>query len=245
MSRVDRAAAELESGKADEAGDAERGERVGLRKSPATQREADQHQRGGDEIRREMQRIGGQSVAAGFARDAREGTPPHEIDGDRNEDRREGVDICFDPGRRGKKPQGGLINDCEREGEQKTGLRERGHRLDLGVAERVLVVGGAVGLAHRVIGGGAHRDVDGVVRALGDERERADCQSRRQLGDRQRRAGPDRGERRAALAARVRVRPAHREGWPEGRPTRYNAASSRVKTRGVKERAPACVISTP
>ena len=48
---------------------------------------------------------------------------------------------------------------------QKSGLGQRRHRLDLGVAERMIVVGGLVGLAHGEKGQPARADVERVVRA--------------------------------------------------------------------------------
>ena len=93
----------------------------------------------------------------------------------------------------------GLDRDADRERGEKAGLGQRRHRLDLGVAERMIGVGGLVGLAHGEEGERARADVDRVMRAFREKRERAGSQARRELDRGQDRACDDRGRRRALL----------------------------------------------
>jgi hypothetical protein len=120
-----------------------------------------------------MQRVGGKRVAARFPRETSQRAPTNDIDEERKPDRPESKRI----GARGRvglpeAPDRG-VSDANRENQQEPGLRERGDRLDLGVAERMILVRGLVRLANREIGQRADPDIDRVVRALGRERERA------------------------------------------------------------------------
>src|SRR5277367_5988034 len=73
----------------DERRDADRGERIGADETRARRGEADQHQRRGDEVAREVQRVGRERIASRFRRDAPQRAPTHEIDDEREPDRRE------------------------------------------------------------------------------------------------------------------------------------------------------------
>ena len=96
-----------------------------------------------------------------------------------------------------------LDRDADRERGEKAGLGQRRHRLDLGVAERMIGVGGLVGLAHGEEGERARADVDRVMRAFRDQRERAGSEARRELERGEDCARDDRGRRRALLQLRV------------------------------------------
>ena len=115
-----------------------------------------------------------------------------------------------------------LDRDADRERGEKAGLGQRRHRLDLGVAERMIGVGGLVGLAHGEQGERARADVDRVMRAFREKRERAGSQARRELERGQNRARDDRGRRRALLQRRVIL----------GRMARLRRQSGRPCVRG-------------
>ena len=126
-----------------------------------------------------MQGVGRERVAAGLAGDALQRAPAEGIDGDRGDDRGEGE--AHSRGRRRCRRAGGPRDerDAEASTPEKAGLGQRRDRLDLGVAERVALVGGLVGDAHGEIGEAAGGDVERVMRAFGDERERAGDERRR------------------------------------------------------------------
>ena len=67
----------------------------------------------------------------------------------------------------------------DRERGEKTRLGQRRHGLDLGVAKWMIGVGGLVGFAHGEEGEGARPDVDRVMRAFREKRERAGGHARR------------------------------------------------------------------
>ncbi len=71
-----------------------------------------------------------------------------------------------------------LDRDADRERGEKAGLGQRRHRLELGVAERMIGVGGLVGLAHGEEGERARADVERVMRAFRKKRERAGGEAR-------------------------------------------------------------------
>ena len=72
--------------------------------------------------------------------------------------------------------------DAERERDEEAGLGERRDRFDLGVTERMVLVGGLVGDANGEIGEPAYGDVERVMRALGEQRERSRERAGRELG---------------------------------------------------------------
>ena len=123
--------------------------------------------------------------------------PAHDVDGDREQNRADGESIDLDRAARPTDAHDGCDRDADREHGEKTGFRQRRHRLDLGVAERMIGVGGLVRLAHREEGERARADVDAVVGAFREQRERAGSQARNELDRRQDRACGDRGRRRA------------------------------------------------
>ena len=96
-----------------------------------------------------------------------------------------------------------LNRDADRERSEEAGLGQRRHRLDLGVAERMIVVRRLVGLAHGEQGERAGANVERVMRAFGEQRERAGGAARGQLERGKDRARDDRGRRRALLQRRV------------------------------------------
>ncbi len=96
-----------------------------------------------------------------------------------------------------------LDRDADRERSEKAGLGQRGDRLDLGMAERMIGVGGLVGLADGEKGERAGADVDRVMRAFREKRERAGSHARRELERGEDCARHDRGRRRALLQRRV------------------------------------------
>ena len=91
----------------------------------------------------------------------------------------------------------GLDCDADRERGKKAGFGQRGHRLDLGVAERMFGVGGLVGLAHGEESERARADVERVMRAFREKRQRSGGEARCKLDRREDRACHDRGRRRA------------------------------------------------
>ena len=88
--RVDGAAAEPPAGDADEHRDDERGGRVRPRVAERDAAEPDQHRDRRPHVGAEMQRVGFQRLARGFAGDAIEQAGAEEIDHDRDDDHREG-----------------------------------------------------------------------------------------------------------------------------------------------------------
>ena len=152
-----------------------------------------------------MQRVGGERVASGFRGDAPQRAPSHEIDRQREADRRERERVGVDAFARLAEPPDRLERDPDRERREEAGLRQRGDRLDLGVAERMFLVRRLVRRANREIGRRADGDVEQVVGAFGEQRQRARERARAQLGERQGRARRSRGERRALLARRGRI----------------------------------------
>ena len=202
---VDGAAAEPEAGDADEQRDAGRGQGVGVRQAGAGRREADEDQGRGDQVAGEVQRIGGERVAAGAGGDDRQSAPAHEVDDDRDDDRAEGEDVGVDGLRFAADPAQRRESDRRGEHEQETGLEKRHHRLDLGVAEMVVFVGRFVRFAHGVIGQAARSDVEAVVRRLGEQGERAGHRPRGEFHQRhQRRSPPPRRAPCGASGARRR-----------------------------------------
>ncbi len=202
--RVDGPPSQAKAGDADEDGDADRGERVGVRPARARRRQADEDEDRGKEIAGKMQRVGGERVAGRFPRDARQGAPAHEIDADRHEDRAEGEGIGVDDARLADAAQR-LEGDGDGQDDEKPGLRQRRDRLDLGVAERMVLVGRLVGDAHGIVGQRAGADVEAVVRGLGEKRQRTGHRPRRELGERQGEARRDGGERGAPFERRRSV----------------------------------------
>ena len=148
---VDRAAAQVEAGDGDEQRDADGGQRVGVGQSLAgwrpgrPARAAKRRGRWKNAARRRPERRYRSPLRCA------ERAPAHEVDGERDDDRREGEGIGVDM-RSGSPGAGAPEGDADREHEQEAGLRQRGDRLDLGVAERMVLVGGLVGLAHGKIG---------------------------------------------------------------------------------------------
>jgi hypothetical protein len=195
-------ASQPKTGDADEDCDADGRERVAVRPARPRRRETGEDEARGNEIAGIVQRVGGQRVAAGFSSDALEGAPTRDVDEDRQEDRHEREEIGVDRRRLRPDAAHGHEGDGGGQDEEEAGLRQRGHRLDLGVAERMLVVGGLVGFAHGEISQSARADVERVVRGLGEKRERSRHQPGDKLGERQRQARPDRSERGALLQRR-------------------------------------------
>ncbi len=115
------------------------------------------------------------------------------------EDRPAGVDLDG----RGAEPLRGLAGDDEREAEQEPGLDQGGEQFDLAVAIMVLLVRRLLGLAHGDIGEHCGGDVGGRMAGLRDQRQRAGGEARRELGERQHRAGGDRRLRGRSLARRL------------------------------------------
>ena len=201
--RVDRRAAEAIACDGDEAGDADRRQRVGMGEARAGGDKADEDQDGGDEIARIVQRVGAERVARGRARRMGQRAPAHDVDDDREHDRADGEGVDVDRSVAAADALDRLDRDADRERGEKAGLGQRRHRLDLGVAEWMIGVGGLVGLAHGEEGQRARADVDRVMRAFREKRERAGSHARCELERRQDCARDDRGRRRALLQRRV------------------------------------------
>ena len=189
----------------DETGDADRGQRVGMRIAGPRRGEAGEHQDRRNEVARIVERVGGERLARRHARHMGQRPPAQHIDRDRKQDRADGE--CVHVNRRIAAPDAPdrLDRDDDRERGENAGLGQRRHRLELGVAERMIGVGGLVGLAHREQGQRARADVERVMRAFRKKRERAGSKAGRELDDRQNRAGADRGRRRALLECRERL----------------------------------------
>ena len=129
--------------------------------------------------------------------------PAHDIDDDREDDRADGEGADVDRGIAAADALERLDRDADRERGEKAGLGQRRHRLDLGVAERMIGVGGFVGLAHGEQRERACANVDRVMRAFRDQRERAGGEACRELERGKNCARGDRGRRRALLQPRV------------------------------------------
>ena len=150
-----------------------------------------------------MQRVGAERVARGHARRVGQRPPAHDVDDNRENDRADRESIDVDRRLAATDALESLDRDADRERGEKAGLGQRRHRLDLGVAERMLGVGGLVGLAHGEEGERARADVDRVMRAFREKRERAGSEACRELERGQDRARDDRSGRRALLQRRV------------------------------------------
>ena len=107
--------------------------------------------------------------------------PARDVDDDRKQDRADGESPDVDRSAAAADAPDGLDRDADRERGQKAGLGQRRHRLDLGVAEWMIGVGRLVGLAHGEEGERARADVERVMRAFGEKRERAGSHARRKL----------------------------------------------------------------
>ena len=115
-------------------------------------------------------------------------------------DRREGEAVGGDLGGLAE-PAQRRRRDAERQREQKRGLRQRRHRLDLGVAERMALVGGLVGDAHGEIGRGRWRRCRRALCAPSEiSASEPESGAGGELQQREAGAGRDREQRRAALA---------------------------------------------
>ena len=83
--RVDRRPAQAIACDGDEAGDADRRQRIGVGESRASRDESKQDENGCDEIARIMQRVGAERVARGRARRMGQRPPAHDVDDDREQ----------------------------------------------------------------------------------------------------------------------------------------------------------------
>ena len=129
--------------------------------------------------------------------------PAHDVDDDRENNRADGEGADVDRSVAAADALDRLDRDADRERSEKAGLGQRRHRLDLGVAKRMIGVGGFVGLAHGEQGERACANVDRVMRAFRDKRERAGSHARCELERGKNCARDDRGRRRALLQRRV------------------------------------------
>ena len=203
--RVDRRPAQTIAGDRDETGDADGGQRVGMRISGPGGGKAQEHEHGRDEVARIMQRVGQERMARGHARHMGQRAPAQSIGGDRKHDRADGEGVHVDGRAALADALHRLDRDADRECGEKAGLGQRRHRLELGVAEGMIGVGGFVGFAHGVEGQRARADIERVMRAFRKKRERAGGEPGRELDDGQDQAGRDRGRRRARLQRRRRL----------------------------------------
>ena len=146
-----------------------------------------------------MQRVGAERMARRQARDMDQRPPARDVDHDRKQNRADGESADVDRGAAVADAPDGLDRDADRERGEKAGFRQRGHRLDLGVAEGMFGVGGLVGLAHGEQGERARADVERVMRAFREKRERSGGEARCKLDRREDRARHDRGRRRPLL----------------------------------------------
>ena len=128
--------------------------------------------------------------------------PAQKVDGDGKHDRPDGEGVDVDHGAALADAINRLRRDADRQCSEKAGLSQRRHRLDLGVAERMIGVGGLVGFAHGEEGERARDDIERIVPAFGKKRERAGGEPGRELDDGQGQADGDRGRRRARLQGR-------------------------------------------
>jgi hypothetical protein len=147
-----------------------------------------------------VQGVGFERLAAGFPGHAHQRAPTEGVDRDRGDNRCEGERIRMH-GRAVGKPEDRPIGDAAGEQQEKTGLRERGDGLDLGVSERVAFVGGLVGDPHSEIRERREADIERIVRALGDEGERAGESAGDEFQCSEPRAGGDRQRRRSTFGA--------------------------------------------
>ena len=175
-----------------------------------------------------MQRVGGERMARRCARHMGQSAPAQNIDGDRKQDRADGEGADIDGRAAVADAPDRLDRDDDRERGEKAGLGQSRHRLDLGVAERMIGVGGLVGLAHRKQGQRARADVERVVRPLGKKRERAGRKAGRELDDGEHGAGADRSRRGALLERRAEV---IRFGWPRSQAERSHVIGAAPPVR--------------
>ena len=164
--RIDRRSTQAIACDGDEAGDADRRQRIGMGVSGPRGDEPQKDQHRCNEIARIMQRVGAERVARGRARGIGQRPPAHDVDDDREQDRADCERADVDRGVAATDALDRLDRDADRERSEKAGLGQRRDRLDLGVTKRMIGVGGLVRLAHGEEGERACADVDRVMRAL-------------------------------------------------------------------------------
>src|ERR1700733_5519022 len=102
-----------------------------------------------DQIAGIMQCVRRQRVAFRFSGDLREGAPAYKIDCNRDEDDAKRQRVGVDFRRIAAHTPDRLDGGGDRQHRQKARLRQRRHRFNLRVAERMFFVGWLVGLSHR------------------------------------------------------------------------------------------------
>jgi lactoylglutathione lyase len=198
---VDGSPPQAVAGDGDEERDADRRQGIGVVKPGARRREADQDENRRDQVAREMQRVGGERLALGVPGDLRKAAPTKKIDADCDHDDGESDGARIDcRGSFPAEPAQGLESNNERKKGKQARLGQRRHRLEFGVAERVLLIGRLVAFAHGEKGQDRRAGVERAVAALGNERQRAGEESGRELGEGEADARKDRGEGGALLA---------------------------------------------
>ena len=172
----------------------------------AGQRKADDDGDRAEHVGGEMQRVGGERLAPGFARGAMQGPRPPEIHGDVDHEHHEGD--RRDGRRRRALAQAaeGLDQDAAGQHIEQGDDAERGHALELAVAVMMLLVGRLVGHPHHQPGDDGRDQVDRGVQGFGDQRQRADGDADHEFGRGHGGAGENRDRRDAGSYACDRER---------------------------------------
>ncbi|KAF0136289.1 MAG: hypothetical protein FD152_1063 [Xanthobacteraceae bacterium] len=180
--RVDGAAAELPAHDADQDGDNDGRDGVGLGKAEPDEEQARQNHGRTRHVGGEVQGTRLERVASGLLGDAPHHPDAPVVDGDdadhqSGHDGRhlDGVAAAHEAPRR-------LGDDDARDEEQEGRLGEGRDRFDLAVAVLVVVVGRLVGKAHRIEGQKGRRSVDEAVRGLRQDRDGAAGKAHPALG---------------------------------------------------------------
>ena len=128
--RIQRLAPETPARDGNETGDADRRERIAVAEAEHRGPEAEQHQTRSGQIRREMQRIRRQRLAAGLLGDLAQGTDAIDVDGDRHQQHREGKRGRFELAAAFDDSLDRLHHHDAGQHEQDHGLRQRRQALD-------------------------------------------------------------------------------------------------------------------
>ena len=161
---ADGALRKAEPGHGDEQRDKDRDQRVGLRIAERGGAERGEHQDRVDEVRGEVERVGFESLAAGFSRHALELPPAPDVDDDRPDEDSDGGPVRFDAALSRQEAPNALERDRPGKKEQKSRFDEGREGLVFAVAVMMLFVGRPVrGAARRTTSSWSPRRREGYA----------------------------------------------------------------------------------
>jgi hypothetical protein len=199
---VDRPPRQPHRGDHHEHGDEQRGNRVAARVAGPHDDQADEHGDRSGQVRREVQRVGGQRGRLVAPRRPRAGDGPGGVDADDHDDHQQRPPGDIGRAARAEQPAQRLERDERGDQRQHGALGQRGEVLRLAVAVVVLAIRGAHGQPHGEQREQRRDQVGGRVRRLGDQAQRPGGQAGGQL-DRHEHDRGDHAEPRGALARAV------------------------------------------